>query len=139
MREMDAEAYHFRHSEGYASTPWNPPIRGRAVRHRGRGRVVVSTVILAKRGSPKEGHGSTLSLPSATIGGIPARSARMTAEFESRHRYHGRTIWGIASSQSPLGSASALRRKLLSLPCSSFSAAIRFAGFASEAGESSRG
>ena len=40
--------------------------------------------------------------------------------------------WGIASSQSPLDSASALRRKLLSLPCSSFSDAIRFAGFASE-------
>ena len=52
--------------------------------------------------------------------------------------YHGRTIWGIASSQSPLDSASALRRKLLSLPCSSFSAAIRFAGFASEAWEAER-
>ena len=62
MREMDAEAYHFRHSEGCASTPWNPPIRGRAVRHRGRGRVIVSTVILAKRGSPKEGQGGTLLL-----------------------------------------------------------------------------
>ena len=49
-----------------------------------------------------------------------------------RHRYHGRTNGGIASSQSPLDSASALRRKLLSLPCSSFSDAIRFAGFASE-------
>ena len=40
-----------------------------------------------------------------------------------------------ASSQSPLDSASALRRKLRSLPCSSFSAAIRFAGFASETGD----
>ena len=50
-----------------------------------------------------------------------------------RYRYPCATNRGIASSQSPLDSASALRRKLLSLPCSSFSDAIRFAGFASEA------
>ena len=64
-------------------------------RCRGRGRVSLSSVILAKRGSPTQGQSS-------------------------------------ASSQSPLNSASALRRKLRPFPCSSFSAAIRFAGFASE-------
>ena len=31
--------------------------------NRGRGRVASSTVILAKRGSPRQGRGSTLSLP----------------------------------------------------------------------------
>ena len=46
--------------------------------------------------------------------------------------------WGIASSQSTLSEASALRRKLRSLPCSSFSAAIRYAGFASETGDGAR-
>ena len=79
---VDAETQSLRHSEGCASTPWNPLRRRRAVRCR---------------------------FPSAT------------------NR-------GIASSQSPLDSASSLRRKLRSLPCSSYSAAIRFAGFASEAG-----
>ena len=51
--------------------PWNPPWRGRAVRHR------------YHRG---------------TNGGIPARSARMTAEFEKARRYHGRTNRGILRS-----------------------------------------
>ena len=51
-----------------------------------------------------------------------------------RCRYLGGNNGGIASSQSPLDSASALRRKLRSFPCSSFSAAIRYAGFASETG-----
>ena len=63
--------------------------------NRGRGRVASSTVILAKRGSPRQGQSSTSSLPSATNRGIPARSARMTAEFESHRRYPGGTIQGI--------------------------------------------
>ena len=77
-RIVDAEAQALRHSEGYASTPWNPPGQGHTP-NCGRGRVALSTVILAKRGSPGQGHGSTLSLPVQTNGGIPARSARMTA------------------------------------------------------------
>ena len=55
-----------------------------------------------------------------------------------RHCYLPATNRGIASSQSPRGSAYASRRKLRSLPCSSFSAAIRFAGFASETGAAER-
>ena len=53
----------------------------------GCGRVFSSTVILAKRGSHTQGQSSTPSLPSATIRGIPARSARMTADFQHRCRY----------------------------------------------------
>ena len=49
----------FRHSEGCASTPWNPTVRGWAVRRR---------------------------YPVGTNGGIPARSARMTAENRGRGR-----------------------------------------------------
>ena len=77
---------------GVRSTPWNPPIEGRSStssfplrnqqgdsraerendvhngdcvtgRIRGRGRVAASSVILAKRGSPRQGQGGTLSLP----------------------------------------------------------------------------
>ena len=48
------------------------------------------------------------------------------------HRGNDDVLPCPASSQSPRGSAFALRRKLRSLPCSSFSDAIRFAGFASE-------
>ena len=40
----------------------------------------------------------------------------MTAEFEKARRSPGATNQGIASSQSPLNSASALRRKLRPLP-----------------------
>ena len=111
--------------------PWNPTVRGT------RPTVDAGGFPLPPSSSrsgdpPRRGNAVRYRYLSATNGGIPARSARMTAEFEKRCRYHGGTIWGIASSQSPLGSASALRRKLRSLPCSSFSDAIRFAGFASE-------
>ncbi len=69
-----------------------------------------------------------------TIWGIPARSARMTAGLRRRWSLpRWNQQGGIASSQSTLDSASSLRRKPRSLPCSSFSAAIRFAGFAAEA------
>ena len=96
--------------------PWNPPVRGNAVRCRGRG-----------------------DLKSPSFRGVRQHPVESPIEGGAvRCRYPGGTIWGIASSQSPLGSASALRRKLLSLPCSSFSAAIRFAGFASEAGAAER-
>ena len=40
----------------------------------------------------------------------------MTAEFEKARRYPDATNQGIASSQSPLSSAPALRRKLRPLP-----------------------
>ena len=91
-----------------SSRSGDPPVRGRAVR---------------------------CCYPHATNSGI-LRSLTLPLNdsiFSVRRRYPGGTNGGIASSQSPLGSASALRRKLRSLPCSSFSAAIRFAGFASEA------
>ena len=45
------------------------------------GGLTISAVILAKRGSHGQGLGGTLSLPVQTNSGIPARSARMTAEF----------------------------------------------------------
>ena len=64
---VDAEAQGLRHSEA-TQWPWNPPVRGKAVRCRYRGR---------------------------TIWGIPARSARMTAMFEQCYRFPGRTIRGI--------------------------------------------
>ena len=110
------------------------PVEGYTL-NSGRGRVALSTVILAQRGSPMEGLGSALSLPwwNHRWDSSPAAQALNDSIFSVCHRYPGGTNRGIASSQSPLDSASALRRKLLSLPCSSFSAAIRFAGFASEA------
>ena len=52
----------------------------------GRGRVTPSAVILAKRGSPGQGLSSALSLPVQTNRGIPARSARMTADLGSACR-----------------------------------------------------
>ena len=61
----------------------------------GRGRVTPSAVILAKRESHDQGQGGALSLPGRTNGGIPARSARMTAGFENACRYPGRTNGGI--------------------------------------------
>ena len=54
-----------------SSRSGDPPVRGRKVRCR---------------------------YSSRTIGGIPARSARMTAEFENACRYHGRTNRGILRS-----------------------------------------
>ena len=68
----------------------------------GRGRVALSTVILAKRGSPGQGQGSAMSLPVQTNRGIPAQSARMTAAFESACRY----------SQQPTGGFFACLRRL---------------------------
>ena len=105
-----------------------------AVVHCGRARVALFSVILAKRGSPGQGQGSTLLLPWWNQRGDSRAERENDSRVSVRCRYRGGTIWGIASSQSPLDSASALRRKLRPLPCSSFSAAIRFAGFASEAG-----
>ena len=63
--------------------PWNPLLRGGAP-NRGCGRVIPSSVILAKRGSPIEGEAVHRRYPRGTNGGIPAQSARMTAEFERR-------------------------------------------------------
>ena len=47
--------------------------------NRGRGRVIVSTVILAKRGSPGQGQGSAVSLPWHNQRGdcVVAKSARL--------------------------------------------------------------
>ena len=66
----------------------------------GRGRVTITTVILAQLGSPKKGRGSTLSFPGRTIWGISARSARMTAYFQNRCHSPGRTNGGILRSLS---------------------------------------
>ena len=129
-----------------AGDPNSPSFRGHAVAvespieghtpNRGRGRVVSFSVILAQRGSPGQGQRSTSPWTRELKLSVIQRPQAVGSPIEGgavRCRYLGRTNGGIASSQSPLGSASALRRKLLSLPCSSFSAAIRFAGFASEA------
>ena len=98
----------------------------------GCGRVFSSTVILAKRGSPRQGLGSTSSFPRQNHPGDSRAKRENDSRFSASLSLPSATNRGIASSQSPLGSASALRRKLRPLPCSSFSAAIRFAGFASE-------
>ena len=120
---------------GVRQHPVESPMEGGVVRHNGRGRVAFSTVILAERGSPGQGLGGTLSLSRWNQpGDSRAERENDVQELKRRSRYPSATNRGIASSQSPRGFASALRRKLRPLPCSSFSDAIRFAGFASEAG-----
>ena len=83
---VDAEAQTIRHSEGYASTPWNPPVRGtRPTVDAGGSRPPPSS---SRSGDPLlRGNAVRCRYPHATNGGIPARSARMTADFESTCRY----------------------------------------------------
>ena len=138
---VDAETQGLRHSEA----------AGRGIPRSGAGQCVVVTKVEPTVGFPRE---SSISRPiTSTISRYVfirffpfgfleygmGMYICMDRDGGERCRYPSAAYQGIASSQSPLGSASALRRKLLSLPCSSFSDAIRFAGFASETGESSRG
>ena len=91
----------------------------------GRGGVALSSVILAKRGSPTQGRAVRRRFPGATNGGIPARSARMTAEFEKARRYPGATNQGILRSLAlPLND----RKILQSLPLNDEQEGKRAAG-----------
>ena len=90
---VDAETQALRHSEGCASTPWNPTIRGNAVRCRYPGGTIWG--IPAQSARMTADFQSRRRYPGGTNRGIPARSARMTADFQSRRRYLGRTNGGI--------------------------------------------
>ena len=143
----------FRHSEGYAVP--------RGIPHEGR-----STPAVDAEGSPSPPSSSRSGDPHVrgravrcryhrgTIWGIPARSARMTAEFEKARRYPqqpGRGLRrrkvrstllppcgeGFARSLAPPSRPKSRRYAAVGLETrlrAQFSAAIRFAGFASEAG-----
>ena len=76
-----AETQTLRHSEGYASTPWNPPCGGTRPAVDAGGSP--SPPSSSRSGDPPfRGSAVRCRSPSATNRGIPARSARMTAEFE---------------------------------------------------------
>ena len=71
--------------------------------NRGRGRVVVSTVILAKRGSPKEGHGSTLLLLSRNQRGDSRAERENDVQILRMH---------VVSAEEPFGGFFACWRRL---------------------------
>ena len=104
--------------------PWNPPRRGNSPTVDAEGSP--SPPSSSQSGDPpRRGRAVRCRYPGATNGGIPARSARMTAEFEKARRYPGATNQGILRSLAlPLND----RKILQSLPLNDEQEGKRAAG-----------